>query len=44
MVRELNTEVHTLPTNLIARLFGFHEEKFFEVESAAEKEVVKVSF
>lgn len=44
MVRDLNTEVHVFPTNLIAGVFGFHEEKFFEVESAAEKEVVKVSF
>ncbi|NCN53109.1 LemA family protein [Candidatus Wolfebacteria bacterium] len=44
MVREMNTEVNTLPSNVIAKMFGFKEEKFFEVESAEEKEVVKVKF
>lgn len=43
MVRDLNTEVNTLPTNVIAGLFSFHEEKFFEA-GADEKTPVKVSF
>jgi len=42
-VRDLNTATQTFPTNLIAGMFGFHEEKFFET-SSEEKEPVKVSF
>jgi len=44
MVMSLNTKVQSFPTNFIARPFGFTEEKFFEIESAAEKEPVKVNF
>jgi len=43
-VNDLNTAVMKFPTNLLAGMFGFHEEKFFELSSAAEKEPVKVSF
>ncbi|MFH0890831.1 MAG: LemA family protein [Candidatus Liptonbacteria bacterium] len=43
-VNDLNTAVMKFPTNLLAGMFGFHEEKFFEVASVAEKEPVKVSF
>lgn len=44
MVMELNTKIQSFPTNLIAGLFGFREEKFFEVENVFEKEAVKVKF
>lgn len=43
-VLELNSKVESFPGNLIARIFGFGKEKFFEVESAVEREVVKVKF
>jgi LemA protein len=43
MVMSLNTKVQSFPTNLIAKPFGFHEEKFFEAEES-EKQPVKVSF
>ena len=43
-VRDLNTAIQTLPTNLIAGIMGFKEMKFFETGSAAEKEPVKVEF
>ena len=43
-VRDLNTKIQTFPTNLIVGTFGFKEEKFFEVDSAEEKEPVKVKF
>lgn len=43
-VKDLNTAVQTFPTNMIARTMGFKEEKFFEVSSAEEREVVKVKF
>lgn len=39
----LNTKVDTFPTNLIAGMFGFHQEKFFEAE-AGEKGPVQVKF
>lgn len=44
MVRDLNTKIESFPTNLIAGLFGFCQEKFFEAVSPEEKEPVKVSF
>lgn len=44
VVLELNTKIQRFPANLIAGLLGFTEEKFFEVTSVAEKEVVKVKF
>ena len=43
-VMALNTSVNTFPANLVAKPFGFHEEKFFEVESASEKQPVRVNF
>ena len=43
MVMSLNTAIQSFPTNLIAKPFGFHEEKFFEAETG-EKEPVKVKF
>ncbi len=44
MVLEMNTSVHAFPTNVLAGMFGFHEEKFFEGLSEAEREPVKVQF
>jgi len=44
VVMELNNKVQTFPANLFAAKLGFKEEKFFEVSSQAEKEVVKVKF
>jgi LemA protein len=43
-VGDLNVAIQTFPTNLLASMFGFNEEKFFEVTSDAEREVVKVKF
>ncbi len=40
----LNTKVEQVPTNVVASMFGFKKEMFFEVGSAEEKEPVKVSF
>ncbi len=36
-VRDLNNRVEQFPANLLAPLFGFAAEPFFEVESAAER-------
>ena len=43
-VLTLNTKIEQVPTNLVASMFGFKKEQFFELGSAAEKEPVKVSF
>lgn len=43
-VLTLNTKVEQVPTNLVAGMFGFKKEHFFELNSAAEKEPVKVAF
>ncbi|MHC4562250.1 MAG: LemA family protein [Planctomycetota bacterium] len=34
-VRDMNTRTEVFPSNLIANMFGFTREEFFEVESAA---------
>ena len=43
-VREMNTKVESFPSNLIASLFNFDKESFFEVEKAIIRDVVDISF
>lgn len=43
-VMELNTKIETFPTNLIAGIFGFKKEEFFQLQQEEAKEPVKVSF
>lgn len=43
-VQDLNTAIQKFPTNLLAGMFGFHEEKFFAVDFEAEKNPVQVKF
>lgn len=43
-VRDLNTRVAVFPSNFVARAFGFGPAEFFEVEKAAVRQVVDVSF
>jgi len=43
VVRDLNTRIQQVPSNIVAGLFGFKEREFFEV-AGAEREVPKVSF
>lgn len=44
VVQELNTKVESFPSNIMANMFSFKQEKFFEVTSPAEKEPVKIKF
>lgn len=37
-VRELNVLVQSFPSNLVARLFGFREMDYFEIELATQRE------
>jgi LemA protein len=43
-VMNLNTKIDAFPSSLIAGRFGFEKEEFFELDSEAEKEPVKVKF
>lgn len=44
VVRTMNTKVESFPSNLIASIFGFKKQPFFEVGSAEERENVQVKF
>jgi LemA protein len=41
-VRDLNTRVEAFPSNLVASLFHFEKEEFFEVEAAAVRGPVQI--
>jgi LemA protein len=43
-VRDYNTKIETVPTNIVANAFNFTQREFFEVEDAAQREVVDVKF
>lgn len=43
-VRDLNIKIEVFPANIVANLFNFAKMNFFEIEEAAAKEPVKVSF
>lgn len=43
-VMTLNTQIEQFPTNIIANMFNFKKEEFFQLENVAEREPVKVSF
>ncbi|MFO7721639.1 MAG: LemA family protein [Bacteroidales bacterium] len=40
----LNNKIQMFPSNIIAGMFGFKEEEFFEIEIPQEREVPQVSF
>jgi LemA protein len=44
VVRDLNTRIQSFPTNLIANMFAFQQRQFFQVDAAADREVVAVKF
>src|SRR3989338_6725908 len=43
-VMNLNTQTEQFPTNIVANMFGFKKEEFFELNNETEKEHVRVSF
>ena len=43
-VRDLNIQIQTFPSNILAKLFGFAPMDFFGVETDAEREAVQVKF
>lgn len=43
-VRDLNIAVESFPSNIIAKIFGFKQAEFFEIEGEEEKKPVEVKF
>ena len=43
-VMRLNVAVESVPTNIVANVFSFNKEEFFEVETAEEREAPEVKF
>jgi LemA protein len=43
-VRNYNIRVESFPSNLIAKIFGFRKEEYFEITAEAEREVPEVKF
>ena len=42
VVRDLNTRIQQVPTNVVARLFGFREREFFELQDDAQRAAPRV--
>ncbi len=43
-VRDLNVAVKSFPSNIVAGMFGFAEEEYYEVEHAIDRQVTEVKF
>jgi LemA protein len=43
-VRDYNTSIESVPTNMVAMVFNFKQEELFQIEVEAERGVPKVSF
>jgi LemA protein len=44
VVRDFNTKIAVFPSNILAGMFNFKPREFFEIATATEREVPKVSF
>lgn len=44
VVRDLNTKIESVPSNIVANMFGFQKKEYFELDSEAERAAPKVSF
>lgn len=44
VVRDLNTKIETVPSNIIANMFHFEKKEYFELESEEERQTPEVSF
>ena len=43
-VRDYNIQVQSFPSNIVANVFNFHPEEFFEIDVATERAVPEVKF
>ena len=44
VVRDLNTKIESVPSNIVANAFGFSKKEYFELDSTEESETPEVSF
>lgn len=44
VVRDLNTKIESVPSNIVANMFNFRKREYFELESTEEREAPQVSF
>ncbi len=44
VVRDLNTKIETVPSNIVANKFGFSKKEYFELDSPEESAAPQVSF
>ncbi|HZX14206.1 MAG TPA: LemA family protein [Thermodesulfobacteriota bacterium] len=44
VVRDLNTKIETVPSNVVANMYSFKKKEFFELESLEERRVPEVKF
>jgi len=44
VVRDLNTKIETVPSNIIANMFHYEKKEYFELDSEEERQTPQVSF
>lgn len=44
VVRDLNTKIESVPSNIVANMFGFEKREYFELDSTEERKVPEVDF
>ncbi len=44
VVRDLNTKIESVPSNIVANMFHFEKREYFELDSEEERETPKVDF
>ena len=44
VVRDLNTKIESVPSNIVANNFGFKKKEYFELDSTEERKNPEVSF
>jgi len=44
VVRDLNTKIETVPSNIVANMFGFIKKEYFELDSPEQRTTPKVAF
>jgi LemA protein len=44
VVRDLNTKIESVPSNIVANTYGFRKKEYFELDSAEERKVPEVKF
>ncbi|MGE5445654.1 MAG: LemA family protein [Ignavibacteriales bacterium] len=44
VVRDLNTKIESVPSNIVANMYGFKKKEYFELDSAEERKAPEVRF